>query len=66
MTIGNRSAKICQDLPDAINAQCRNGRSHTDFDHVPQYSSEADGYAAANKPKGAEVDTLECTPASQV
>jgi hypothetical protein len=51
MTFGNLLSKA---LPDSLNAQSCNGHSPTDSDQERDYSSEADGLAAANKPKGAE------------
>jgi len=49
---------IFEDLPDALNAQCRNGRSPANSNQEPHYSSEAAGWAAANKLRSAEWSTL--------
>jgi hypothetical protein len=57
---------IFEDPPDALNAQRRNGRTPTDSNQQPQYSSEAAGFAVANKPRGAEQRTAVATPATHV
>jgi len=50
--------------PDDLNAKRRNGRSPADPDHEPQNSSEAAGWAAANKLRGDECGTPAVTPPS--
>jgi len=53
-----------EDPLDALNAQLRNGRCPAYSNQEPQYSSEADGWAVANKPRGAEWSIPGVTPAS--
>jgi hypothetical protein len=64
--IYDNSQSVIEDLPDALNAQRRNGRSPTDYDEELQYSSEAAGWAAAIKPRGAKQGTPAGTPATHL
>jgi len=57
---------IVEDLPNALNAQRGNDCSPADANHELHYSLEAAGWAAANKPRGAEQSILVGTPASHV
>jgi len=48
---------LFEDPPDTLNAQRHNGRSPTNSNQEPEYSSEAAGWEVANKPRGAERST---------